>query len=387
MGFCKTGSEWIMLHRKRKESGAALLTAVLITSVVAVLASSILLNQQQWIAQTGLADRQDAFNVVADRALDWGYTAATLRSQTKNMSQLPAAWPAFSKNMQGIHLQAQLADGNTLYNLNWLVDPARDASFARLILEVQEDMDPSQALQLAQAITASIQLSQGMKPSLTQTAKGPGDKGNVPVIGPLHDIVQLKFIKGFTPQLITTLKPYVSVLPIKAGINMTTGNEKVMRALLKPTEGEDSIWMAYMSCRQSFQGQHPNAAAWQACLQQNDGAEFLTNFGATTAVSDTQSDASQNDQTQQNASDNSSNNSSESGGNILIYRSNYAVLSAQLQQTDLSSQLQAVYWLPNKSDANSDNNKPSPQNNPYLLRDGSLLQAQTKVTLVSYWRS
>ena len=64
--------------KNKQQKGAALLTAVLITAVVAILASNIILNQHEWIAQTGLADRQNNFQLVANRIQDWGYTASTM---------------------------------------------------------------------------------------------------------------------------------------------------------------------------------------------------------------------------------------------------------------------------------------------------------------------
>jgi type II secretory pathway component PulK len=362
---------------KSKQKGAALLTAILITSVVAVLASNIILNQHQWIAQAGLADRQNKFNITADRILDWAHTAATIRSQTKNPSQLPK-WPAFQKNMKGIKVGAHLVDGNRLYNLNWLVDPKRDASFARLIQIVKPDIDPKKAYNLAQSVTAMIQMSQGIKPSNQTKAKGPEDSDGVPVVGPLHAALQLKYLKGFTPKLITALMAYTSVLPVKAGINITTGNEKVLKALLKPTQGEDSAWTAYLSCRQAFVSQHPNAAAWQACLQQNDGQDFLKNLGASDPV--VINPNNQPSTTTNNSSNNSSDDQSQPQS-IIIYRSDYAMLQGMMVQTDLRSSIQAVYWMPNKKIIKA----PAQTRDDMIFNQSNI--SKPKVTLVSYWRS
>lgn len=368
-----------------KQQGAALLTAILITAVVAVLASNILLNQKQWIAQTGLADRQNHFNTIANRIQDWAFIAASMRSNTKDVTQLPPAWPSFAKTMQGVKVKAQLMDGNTLYNLNWLINPTMDASFARLIKAVDQNIDDKRAMFLAQSVTAAIQMSQGIRPSVSQKAKGPQDMAGVPVVGPFHALVQLKFIKGFTPKLIAALSPYVSILPVKAGINITTGNKLVMQALLKPTQDEPTEWMAYLSCRQAFASQHPKAAAWSACLQQNSGQNFLTNFGASNQLaSDTNSSqqpVNDSQQTQQ------VNDQSSSGQSLLVYRSNYAILRASMVQTDLSSQIMAAYWLPNKKTPNLPNAQNQREQQSYQQGFAMRAPAQAKVTLVSYWRS
>ena len=356
---------------KKQEKGAALLTAILITSVVAVLASNILSNQQEWITQTGLADRQDRFNLTADRIVDWANTAATMRSQMVDPSQLPP-WPSFEKTMQDITVKAQLSDGNTRYNLNWLVDPSMDSSFARVIEALKPDIDPKQALLLAQSVTATIQLSQGIKPTTQQKAKGADDRNGVPVVGPLHDLNQLNMIKGFSASLLVSLKPYLSVLPVKAGINITTGNLVVMKALLKPSQDQETLWMAYLSCRQSFASQQPNATAWQACLQQNDGQNFLMNFGASDAPSTADSSNYPNTNNPQNF-----NNTQFQSQQIMIYRSNYAWLNATMKQADLSSRIHAIYWLPNQKIAPA---------SPWLVRN-SWITNSLKVTLVSYWRS
>gem|GEM_PF-6981737 len=362
--------------KKQKQQGAALLTAILITAVVAILASNIILNQHQWIAQTGLADRQNKFNLVADRVSDWAHMAATIRSQTKNASQLPK-WPAFNKSMQGINVKAQLVDANTLYNLNWLVDPKMDVSFARLILAVQPDIEPRKAFNMAQSVTATMQIAQGMAPSNQKQAKGPDAIVGVPVMGPLLSVLQLRTIKGFNAKLVAKLRPYVSVLPVKAGINITTGNKKVIKALLKPTQNEATQWMAYLSCRQAFAGQHPNATAWAACLQQNDGSDFLTDFAATSPVISGSSNPQQINPPGQNNQDNSDDQSDTK--NIAVYRSNYAALSSVMVQTDLSSAIQAIYWLPNQV-VNGQQNQDSQV-------DGGPQQNHPRVTLVSYWRS
>jgi type II secretory pathway component PulK len=371
MGFYETTGERMSLQ---KQKGAALLTAILITSVVAVLAANILTNQQEWINQTGLADRQDRFNLIADRILDWANTAASMRSGAQDPSQLPA-WPSFEKTMQGIDVVAKLTDGNTRYNINWLVDPAMDNSFARLIQAVQPDMDPKKSVVLAQWVTAMIQQNQGIKPTMQTKAKGPDDRRGVPVIGPLHDKTQLLSLPGMTASLLSHLDAYISFLPVSAGINITTGDLVVIKALLKPSQDEDNLWMAYLSCRQSFTDQQPNANAWQACLQQNDGQNFLTNFGARDAVS-----TSDTSNAQSNSSQANSNNTPSSNQQLLIYRSNYAVLRASMKQTDLTSTMSATYWLPNlKKQANSGNTA-------WLARD-SFYNSFTQVTLVGYWRN
>jgi hypothetical protein len=295
--------------------------------------------------------------------------------------------------MQGVKVKAQLVDGNTLYNLNWLINPAMDASFARLIKAVDENIDNKKAMFLAQSVTAAIQISQGVRPSVSQKAKGPKDMGGVPVVGPFQALVQLKFIKGFTPKLIAALSHYVSILPVKAGINITTGNKLVMQALLKPTQDEPTEWMAYLSCRQAFARQHPKTAAWGACLQQNSGQNFLTNFGASNQVISATNNNQRlegNPQSNQQVDDQSNdqaNDQSGSGQKLLVYRSSYAILRASMQQTDLSSQIMAAYWLPNKEIPNLPNTQNQREQQSYQQGFAMRTPTAAKVTLVSYWRS
>lgn len=363
-----------MMKLKKLQQGAALLTAILITAVVAILASNIILNQHEWITQTGLADRQNNFQLIANRIQDWGHTAANIRSGTKDPSQLPA-WPSFKKQMQGIQVMAKLSDGNTLYNINWLIYPTMDESFARLIHAVDPDVSLEDAFKDAVKLTSALQVSAGAKPSRTQIMQAPEKIDQIPVVGPVLSLLQFRAVNLIDPKIINKLLPYVSVLPADAGINITTGNKTVMQVLLKPSPNADNEWMAYLSCRNAFTRQHPGASAWASCLEQNDGKTFMTDLGASIEnanSNDIQKNLSGNRYQQQTELD------QQQQGNkppfkIIIYRSNYAVLNATLNQTDLSSVIHGIFWMPNKV--------------PPTQINSTKVNLFPKVTLVTYERS
>lgn len=49
---------------------------------------------------------------------------------------------------------------------------------------------------------------------------------------PLADVSELRLVKGFTPEVVARLRPYVCALPAEAGLNINTASPEVLAALL-----------------------------------------------------------------------------------------------------------------------------------------------------------
>ena len=180
--------------------------------------------------------------------------------------------------MQGVQVVSSLTDGNTLYNINWLIYPSMDDSFARLIHSVDQQVSLVDAFKLAVTLTSALQMNGDTKPSRTQIVPAPQKIDNIPVVGPVLSLLQFRAIHLIDPTVIAKIAPYISVLPADAGINMTTGNKVVMHALLKPTQDEDTILMLTYHVVYLLRGVILMLALG-IHVYQNDGQKFLDNFG------------------------------------------------------------------------------------------------------------
>ncbi|HEX7045727.1 MAG TPA: type II secretion system minor pseudopilin GspK [Burkholderiales bacterium] len=242
---------------RARERGVALVTAVLIVAVVAALATSLALGQQVWLRQAqNLADlaqaeklRRGAFEFAAVMlALD-GRNVRT--SQTDDLTE-EWAQPLPPLPVDGGSVLIAIADAQGLFNLNNVAQtppqnrppqgggaPVNYAAMYRALLGYA-GIEPARIDVLTDALIDWIDPDSNVRPAGAEDLDYLGhDPPYRAANQPLRSVDELRLIKGYTPEIVEKLRPYVVAItpggsPAQSTavpINVNTAPAPVLAAL------------------------------------------------------------------------------------------------------------------------------------------------------------
>jgi general secretion pathway protein K len=235
-----------MTATKKRQSGAALLAAMLTVMLVATFAAAAL--WQQWrAAEVEGAERarvQAAWVLVG--ALDWSRLILSEDGRTGGPDNLAEPWAVpleearltsflsadknvSSDNLEGLpdaFLSGRIVDAQSKLNVLSLVDggkpvPASVATFTRLFNLL--GLPVSELNRMTTGLVSALATS-------TDTASGGGDGGAAPLM-PL-EVSQLVWL-GLSPSTATALEPYVTILPVRTTLNLNTASAEAMSASME----------------------------------------------------------------------------------------------------------------------------------------------------------
>jgi len=216
-----------------RQRGLALITAVLVVAIVATVATYLALGQQIWLRQTqNLADRAQAESL-RQAALDWIALLLTRDAEQNKVDHLGELWAKQLPPLpaEGGVIAATISDAQGRFNLNNLLRGGNPS---------QPDIGVFQHL-----LTAL-----GLDPTLTDAVidwmdansdRLPGGAEDVDYLAlphpyraanqPLTTVDELRLVRGFTPDIVEKLRPYVTVLPEATSININTAVDQVLAAM------------------------------------------------------------------------------------------------------------------------------------------------------------
>lgn len=224
----------------RRQRGAALLTAMVIVTLVATLAASMI--WQQWRAvQVETAERSRAQSYwILSGALDWARLILKEDARTGGADHLGEPWAvplaearlssflAADKNAteEGpeAFLSGQIIDEQSRYNLRNLVDASGKLQ-----------PDEVQTLQLlCELVGVPASLAQTIAVGLMQPIRlsmGAGSAGadNPPLMPP--SVNELGWL-GVDAASLERLRPYITLLPLPTPINLNTAGKEVIAAVI-----------------------------------------------------------------------------------------------------------------------------------------------------------
>jgi len=225
------------------QRGVVVITAILVVAFVASIASFIAWQTQLRLRQAeNLVDRSQSQALIL-AALDWiGRELAKDAGETSS-DHLGEPWakPISSLPVDGSLLTGAVSDQQGLFNLNNLgrdgkAGEADLETFRKLltILKIPPDLSAS----LADWVDADgeTRMPGGAEDSdyLRQ------DPPYLPANRALETVDGLYRIKGFTPEMIERLRPFVTALPVPTSINVNTAPVEVLAAAV----GELSVEQA-----------------------------------------------------------------------------------------------------------------------------------------------
>ena len=225
---------------KRAQSrGIALITVLLVVAITTILATGMLRAQHQALQHAAGLFNQDQAWLYTQGAED--FVRELLRQDFDDDKHKAAqvdypgeAWakpfPPFP--VDGGMIRARVFDQQGRFNLNRIWhDNAPDTTATAIFQRLLKSLDLPETL--APALTDWVDSdneatgSDGAEDDFYSRLEQPYRVANQP----LGDISELRLIKGFTPEIITKLKPYISALPASALLNINTADPVILAAL------------------------------------------------------------------------------------------------------------------------------------------------------------
>jgi len=202
------------------ERGAALLTVLLLVAVISVMAASAL-------ERLRLSTRLAANAVALDAARGYAYAAETLAttrvtsllSQARDRVALTGGWSGrpFGLPIPGGSATARVTDGGNCFNLNSLVLRAPDGSYAVNIESLQQLQRLARLLRVPDGDRVAAAAADWIDSDDSPLSGGAEDsdyRGYRTAGVLMADVSELRAVRGVTPEVYRTLRPYLCTLPL-----------------------------------------------------------------------------------------------------------------------------------------------------------------------------
>ncbi len=226
--------------------GIALLTTLLIVSIVSIISISMIKRQRIDIQKTYNRQRLEQNWLYANGVDTWALGQLYKDARDNMVDSAHDSWnqPIEPTAIDGGQIAATISDCQSRFNVNNLLAPGNvgKASLTRLrrmftILDVPQEL-VDRLLDWLDA-DDNIHYPGGAEDSYYT--------GIVPAYrsanNAIADISELRLIYGFTDEIYQALEPYLSALPVGVSINVNTASEIVLRSLgnITPQDAEAII--------------------------------------------------------------------------------------------------------------------------------------------------
>lgn len=237
------------LPKRRTQRGAALLTAMVIVTLVATLAGSMV--WQQWRAvQVEAAERARAQSQwILDGAIDWARLILREDARTGGVDHLGEPWAlplaeaklstflaADRENTDDApdaFLSGVITDAQSRYNLRNVIDAGPDAAAEAKALANLFELAGARA-DMASLLITALRNAAPPTPSAQdekqdEQAPQTGRSGNAPLMP--ERIEQLAWL-GLDAETVQRITPYVTLLPERTPVNANTASKEVLAAVI-----------------------------------------------------------------------------------------------------------------------------------------------------------
>jgi general secretion pathway protein K len=259
------------LQTPARQSGAAVLVAMLVVALAAIAASSFLFRSQvEWRRMENLT-QVDQARWILRAAEQWGASVLQDDALHSSVDYPGEAWATRLPPVEaeGYRLSGGIEDEDGRFNLNNLVaggkvDEEQLAIFVRLL----------QALRLPVTLAPPVVdwIDADNVPLNQDGAEADYYAKLTPAYWPAnHPLVsrdELLRVKGFDRQILDRLSPFITVLPTRTGINVNTAPPEVLAALV-PGLDVDTAYSIVAKREQSY---YRNTQDFQQVLPEGLGA-------------------------------------------------------------------------------------------------------------------
>jgi general secretion pathway protein K len=247
-------------HAARRQRGAALLTAMIIVTLVATLAASMV--WQQWRAvQVESAERarvQAAW--ILSGALDWARLILREDQKSKRGSTVTALGEPWSTELKEARISTFLAvdknnadDGPEAFLSGQITDAQAGYNLANLLSQGKVDALELEALErLCQSVGIESGVALRIATGLA-AASAVGTSAQTTAAAPLmpRSVDQLGWL-GIDAASVKALSPFVVLLPAATPVNVNTASREVLAAVIKGLDLGTAERLIQVRQRQAF---------------------------------------------------------------------------------------------------------------------------------------
>ncbi len=206
---------------------------MLVVAIAATTAAYLSLDQQIWLRQVqNLSDRAQA-EVVRSGALEWAITILAKDAKDNQTDDLTENWakPLPPLAVEGGQVTGQITDAQARFNINNLVRSGKPSApdigtFQHVLLSLSIDPNLTDAV-VDWIDTDTDKRADGAEDLDYLQMKTPYRAANQP----MQSVDELRLVRGFTPEIVEKLRPWIPALPQPTEINVNTASKEVLGAL------------------------------------------------------------------------------------------------------------------------------------------------------------
>jgi len=211
-----------------KQRGAAIITALFVTALVAASAVAIFVQLRIDTRRTELLTRHTQTYFYADQTVLWAKNLLINNWKQKQPDQLIDKLPANTNFPTDgtTEITAELTDAQGLFNLNDLIDEKYNDVFLQLLKRIIPEMAPNDANSLLLATRAWILPGNTFDDYYAK---------QTPSYRAAHRLFssasEFRLVRGVTAALYTKLLPFLTALPETTAININSAPEIILMSL------------------------------------------------------------------------------------------------------------------------------------------------------------
>ncbi|MGT2506611.1 type II secretion system minor pseudopilin GspK [Cupriavidus basilensis] len=233
---------------RRRQRGAAVVTALLVVTLAVVVVSGMLWRQQVQIRSIENQRLLAQATWIERAAVDWARLILRDDQRRTNVDQLGEPWAVpIAETRLSDFLGAALRtdqEGETSFLSGRILDAQARFNLTNLVLWTASETQgrvatidaPSLAIyrRLLQTLGLDVALAEPTARYLLNAARGGNGNGSDSQRGlrSPDDVNDLLAIPGYTPAIVTTLTPFVDVLPERTLVNANTAEAEVLAAVI-----------------------------------------------------------------------------------------------------------------------------------------------------------
>lgn len=227
--------------RRHAQRGLAAVVAILVVALATSTATYMLWHHSLWIRQVENLAARAQVDAIGRAAAEWA--GAILATDDPTIDHLGELWarPLPPLPAERATLTGAIVDEQAKFNLN---DLAREggaslqhiAAFQRLLTTL--GLPTTLAESVADWLDADDQVSSGAGAedpyylALERGYRAPNRR--------ILDVSELVRAKGFTPEIVRALVPFVTALPVETAVNVNTASPQVLQAVLPWLSNNDA---------------------------------------------------------------------------------------------------------------------------------------------------
>lgn len=216
------------------QRGAALIMALLAVALATTLAASTLWRHDVWLRQIESQRDLAQARVITTAGIDWARAVLAFDARTSSFDYTGEAWATKvppTKVEEG-EIAGSITDESSKWNLNNLwrdgqISTSDTEIFRRLLAALQ--LSPSLASSLADWIDPDSDLSPGGAEDAYYLSLSPPYRSAGQLLTDVDDLLR---VRGFDPDTVERLRPYVTALPRYNSVNLNTASATVLSAVL-----------------------------------------------------------------------------------------------------------------------------------------------------------